>query len=65
MFLIAKIVTLNTIFFFPGHCLFYAVIMYVLDTLFQSLRQEVSFPVTTDNGASITEGVFTQSYSAG
>jgi hypothetical protein len=51
MFLIAKLISLNTIFFFPGHCLFYAVIMYILDTLFQSLRQEVTSPVSSGLGA--------------
>ncbi len=51
MFLIAKIMSLNTIFFFPGHCIFYAVIMYILDTLFQSLRQMGTAQVVADIGA--------------
>jgi hypothetical protein len=40
LFLLSKLVVLNTIFFFPAHCLFYAVIMYVLDALFQSARKD-------------------------
>ena len=50
MFLTAKIVSLNTIYFFPGHCLFYAVIMYILDTLFQSLHQEAASPEASGSG---------------
>ncbi len=51
MFLTAKLVSLNTIFFFPGHCIFYAVIMYILDTLFQALRQDATSPVASCSGA--------------
>lgn len=56
MFLISKIITLNTIFFFPGSCLFYAVIMYILDTMFQTLHSDLNSPVAIDDGVSPAEG---------
>jgi hypothetical protein len=51
MFLTAKLVSVNTIFFFPAHCLFYAVLMYVLDTMYQSLRHNVNAPAASGNAA--------------